>query len=675
MGALALIVLLAGGAIGSRAPGLLKAPNAFEAPGSQAATARRQLEGASGAQGAAGVIALVRAPPLSAVTARTERALAGDRDIVGVRSYAQTHDPQTVARDGRSSVIAASLRAGVEREAGVKSLERAFAGDRKVLLGGSSVAAAQIEQQSSEDLGFAEALVFPALALLAWWIFRGVAALLPLLVGVLSVLSAFTLLVAINAAVPLSIFALNLVFGLGFGLAVDYSLFLVSRLREELGAGAQVADAVRTTMTTAGRTVCFSALIVAAAGASLTVFPLRFLQSMGLGGAIVALLAAAVSLTFLPAMFMLLGTRIGRHVPGPESEGRWYRLAHAVMRRPGAVAATTAAVMLLLASYSLNVRWTGVDASILPTSKSARVVNDQLETEFPHVNATPIAIAISAPAGADGRLTAYVRSVAHVPGVSAVAGPRYLGGDTWELRASTGASGALSAVAQRAVDAIRELESPVPVAVGGEAAEFHDLQAAIGSRLALALAILVVVTLLALWAMTGSVVLPVKALAMTALSVGVATAALVFVFQDGRFTGLFGYRPQGGIESADFLVLVAISFALSTDYGVFLLTRIKEARDSGIDDREAIAVGLQRTGPIVTAAAILLSVAIGAFMTSHLVFLQELGLGAVVALLADAFVVRALLVPSLMCLLGRWNWWQPLSLRRLHERVRLREAG
>ena len=672
IGLLALMVLLVTGVIGSQASGVLKAPNAFEDPGSQAAAARRQIERATGAQPAAGILALVEAAPRSAPAAAAAHTLASDPGIARVVTYTQTHDPRLISRDGRSTVIAASLRAGTEPTNAVERIKHAFAGSHTVLLGGSDVAQQQVDEQASQDLGFAEVLIFPLLALLAFGIFRGVAVLLPLLVGVLSVLTAFTALVAINAALPLSIFALNLVFGLGLGLAIDYSLFLVSRFREELGRGAEVPDAIRVTMTTAGRTVIFSALTVAGAGASLVIFPMRFLQSMGLGCAIVALLAAAVSLTFLPAAFMLLGQRIGRYVPGPEREGRWYRIAHAVMRRSGIVAAATATVLVLVAIPGLHAHWSGVDASILPTSKSARVVNDKLATSFRSVDSTPMVIAISARRSALREVATESHEVAQVRGVTNVTHAHYVGSGIWQLEADTSGS-AIAPQAQRAVDRVRDLPAAFRVAVGGEAAEFHDLQAAISSNLPLALGILLVMTLLILWIMTGSVVLPVKAVAMNALTVGVATGVLVLVFQDNRFTSLLSYRGQGGIESTDFLLLVMIAFALSTDYGVFLLTRIKEARDSGIDDREAVAVGLQRSGRIVTAAAILLAVAIGAFVTSQIIFLKEIGIGAAVAVLIDAFAVRALLVPSLMGLLGRWNWWQPAPLRRLHSRIDIRQ--
>jgi len=674
IGLLALLLVAVTGGIGGLAPEVLEARNDFEDPGSESAAARQQLERATEVQPAPGVLALVDAPPRSGAVADAARKLRRDPAVAQVTTPAGTRDRSLVSRDGESTLLAASLRADAQPQEAVDRIEAAFADDKDVLLGGSDVALRQVDQQAAEDLGRAEAFVFPLVALLAFLFFRGVAVLLPLAVGVLSVFSAFTALVAINEALPLSIFALNLVFGLGLGLAVDYSLFLVSRFREELGGGAEVAAAIRTTMQTAGRTVLFSALTVAAAMASLVVFPLRFLQSMGIGGALVALLAAAVSLALMPALLMLLGRRIGRRVPGPADEGRWYRISHAVMRRPGLVAALTAAVLLVVAVPSLRAEWTGVDASVLPDTKSARVVSDRVASEFPQLNATPIVLAVSAVREARPEVAAYARAVARVPGVDLVDRARYAGDGLWRVTATVGGR-PVGSRAQRAIERVRELRAPFPVAVGGDAAEFTDLQAALGSNLAVALAILLVTTLLILWIMTGSVVLPFKTLIMNALTVGVATGVLVWVFQDGRLTGLLGYTPQGGIESADFLVLVAIAFALSTDYGVFLLTRIKEARESGLDDREAVAVGLQRTGKIVTAASVLLAVAIGAFVTSEMIFLKQLGVGAALAVLVDAFVVRTLLVPALMALLGRWNWWQPRVLHRLHRRIEVRESA
>ena len=541
-------------------------------------------------------------------------------------------------------------------------------------LGGADVAGKQVGQQALSDLGFAEALAFPLLAILAVLIFRGVAALLPVAAGGLSVLGTFAVLRVINSFLSLSVFALNLVIAVGLGLAVDYSLFLVWRFREELGSGAEVSDAIQITIRRTGRTVLFSALTVAAAMASLTVFPQRFLVSMGLGGAVVALVSAASALLMTPALLVLLGRRIGKTKPAAQGTGRWYRLANGVMRRPWLVAIATAGLLLVVASPTPGVRWSGIDATVLPTSKSARVVQDTLARDFPGLHGgQTIAVVVSAPATARGAVESYAARVSALPGIATVSAPVMVGGDAWYIRVAS-PSDAISPAGQRAVAAVRALPAPAPVLVGGPAADFTDLRNSITKTVPVALSILVAVTVLVLWLMTGSVILPFKTLLMNLLTVVAATGILVFIFQHGRLTGVLGYTSQGGIEETDFLVLVAVVFALSTDYGVFLLSRIKEARDAGASDREAVALGLERTGRLVTAASLMLAVAIGAFATSKVVFLKEVGVGTACAVLIDAFLVRALLVPSLMALLGRWNWWAPAPLARLHSRFAVGDA-
>jgi RND superfamily putative drug exporter len=472
---------------------------------------------------------------------------------------------------------------------------------------------------------------------------------------------------------PLSVFALNLVIGLGLGLAVDYSLFLVWRFREEYARDGDVERALRVTLSTTGRTIMFSALTVAAALASLLVFPQRFLVSMGIGGAVVALAAAASALLIVPSLLVLLSRRIGRVQP-PGQRGAWYRLANAVTGRPGLVAIATTVVLLVIAAPTLTVHWSGIDATVLPTSQSARTVSDTLARDFPTAGGgNPILVAASAPPSAGPALDGYVSRLATIPGVTQTSPPVQLAPGTWEIKL-VGPADPISAAGQRVLAAVRAAPAPVPVLVGGAAAQFADQGASIESSLPVALAILVVVTLLVLWLMTGSVILPVKALLMNALTAVAATGILVFIFQDGRLTGLLDYTSQGGIEETDFLILAAVAFALSTDYGVLLLARIAEARGPGVSEREAIAAGMQRTGRLVTAASLLLAVALGAFSVSKLVFLKEVGVGVAAAVLIDAFIVRALLVPSLMALLGRWNWWSPATLGRLHQRLGLGEA-
>jgi uncharacterized membrane protein YdfJ with MMPL/SSD domain len=669
---LALLLVVLAAILGGPVASQLNARNAFEDPSSQSARARTQIERATGIESSAGVVALVHATPLSPAVTAAAQTLRKDPAVARVTSYAGSRATALVSKDGRATLLEASLYSSAEPNAAVDRLTKDFAASRDVQLGGPDVSARQTNLQATKDLSFAELLAFPLLALLALLIFRGVAALLPLGVGVSSVLGSLVALRLINAGLPLSSFALNVVIGLGLGLSIDYSLILVSRFREELGAGAETAAAIATTMATAGRTVIFSSLTVAAATASLIVFPLRFLQSIGIGGAVVALTAAATSLLLLPALFVLLGARLGRSRPAPAGHGVWHRLASAVMRRPGIIATVTIAVLLLVSLPTLHTKWSGVDASVLPRSQSSRVVSDTLTREFPGANSTPTVIALRAPATAGPQLAAYAHKLAAVADVSSVSAPRRLSAQTWQLDVAT-AGDPIGGAAQRALASIRSLRAPYPAAVGGQAAQFHDQQSSIAASLPLALAILALSTLIILWLMTGSVILPIKALAMNALTVGAALGLLVLVFQDGRLTGPLAYTSQGGIESTDFLVLAAIVFGLSTDYGVFLLTRIKEAHDRGLRNREAVAAGLQRTGRVVTAGAIMVAVALGAFATSHVVFIKELGLGTAVAVLIDAFVIRALLVPALMALLEDWNWWSPAPLLRLHELLNVGE--
>jgi len=676
MALLALAAFVVAGVFGATAVGMLNARNPFTDPSSGSARAEAAIQRATGEEASPGVLALVSAPSGSPAVTSAAQAIGRVPGVAVVTAPAPGHQAGLVSADGRSSLVVATLRAAPDPGPVVSGIQTALHGRTDVLLGGADVAGTQTGKQAQADLGFAEAIAFPLLAILAFLIFRGLAALLPIAVGGMAVLGTFLVLRLVNMALPLSVFAVNLVIGLGLGLAVDYSLFLVWRFREELRRDPSAERALRVTLATTGRTVLFSAATVAAALASLTVFPQRFLVSMGLGGAIVALVAAASALLIVPSLLMLLSRRIGRVSPPDRSPG-WYRLARGVMRRPALVAVGTTAVLLLAAYPALQVRWSGIDATVLPASQSARVVSDAVARDFPaSSNASPIVVVASAPASASGvqpALASYSSRLAQIPGITQASQPAQLAPGTWEIRLASPAD-PISGAGQQTVKAVRALPAPVPVLVGGSAASFADQGAAIANTLPVAIAILVIVTMLVLWLLTGSVILPVKTLLMNALTAAAATGILVFVFQDGRLTGPLAYTSQGGIEETDFLILAAIAFALSTDYGVFLLARIGEARATAGSEREAIAIGMQRTGRLITFASILLAVAIGAFATSRLVFLKEVGLGVAVAVLIDAFIVRALLVPSLMALLGRWNWWAPAPLARLHQRLGFGEA-
>jgi RND superfamily putative drug exporter len=549
-----------------------------------------------------------------------------------------------------------------------------------VKVGGPAVAFREVNKQVESDLQRAEMFAFPLLFVLSLIFFRSVvAALLPLLIGGLAIVGTFLMLRLVSELTSVSIFALNLVTGLGLGLAIDYSLFIVSRYREELARSGPGPEAMRRTLQTAGRTVVFSSLTVAGAIASLVVFPQRFLYSMGIGGFCVALIAAAIALIVLPAVLTLLGPRVNSLTPAflarraerdarPAHEGFWYRLSQLVMRHPGRIAISTAALLIALGLPFFGIRFTSVDAQVLPESASARQVDDALRADFPPYRDSPVTLAVRGGRGAAERVAI---EAAHVPGAAAVSQPRQLHGGVYSIDVISPAP----PLADSSQDLVRDLRTlRHPALVTGQSAHWVDLQRSLGDHLPLVVAIVVAVTLVVLFVMTGSVILPIKQVVMNALGLCAVFGILVLVFQDGRFEGLLGYTSQGGLESTQPLLLFAVLFGLSTDYGVFLLARIKEAHDGGLPNSEAVAVGLERTGRIVTAAALLFCIAIGAFVTSKIIFIKELGLGTAFAVLIDATIIRALLVPSLMQLLGKWNWWAPAPLSRLYARIGVREA-
>jgi len=682
----ALLFVALAGAVGGPVAGLLDSDDDFDPPSAEAVQAREAIADATGASATPDVIALVRlgAPADSAAAQaklRDVARVAAGPDVARVDAYEPGGPEELVSKDRRSSYVAVTLRDDADADAVIDRLE----GVPQVALGGPELVNEQAGTQVQEDLARAEMLAFPLLFLVSLLVFRGViAALLPLAVGMTTVLTTFLLMRGANAVEPMSVFALNLIIGLGLGLAIDYSLFVLSRYREELEKGLGTADALAATLRTAGRTVVFSAATVAAALASLLVFEQRFLYSMGVGGILVTLVAATVSLTVLPALLAALGPRVNALSPARwraamhreaarVESGFWYRLSRWVMRRPGAIAATTAVLLIVLGLPFTQIQFTGVDARVLGTSHSGRVVDDALRTEFPPNRTSPVLVAAQAPESASADVREYAQRLGEIPGVLAVQEPVAADG-LWRI--GVVAPGArLDQSAKDAVDAVRAVDAPFPVQVGGSTAEFLDQQSALADRIPLALAILATTTLVILFLMTGSVVLPVKALIMNVLTLSAAFGILKLIFQDGRLEGLLGYTSQGALESSQPILLFAVAFGLSTDYGVFLLTRIKEARDGGLPNDEAVAVGLQRTGRIVTAAAVLFCIAIGAFVTSEMIFIKQLGLGTALAVLIDATIVRALLVPSLMKLLGEWNWWAPKPLARLHARIGLREGA
>ena len=678
--ATAVLVVFAA-AVGGPVFGLLQTEGAFTDANSDSARAVVQVEQATGLAASPEVVALLEPEsPVRTAAGRAEvAALANELGAIpGVASVVSAADGRAaasrlVSADGNTTYLAATVAADADSDAVLKALDEQFGGREEVTLGGLLLANEQLGEQVSKDLTRAETLAFPLLILLSFIFFRGFrAALMPLVVGMTTILVTFLVLRGINAINELSIFSVNLVIGLGLGLAIDYTLFLLTRYREELERSGPGVQAVRDTMATAGRTVAFSAATVALALATLTFFPLNFLQSMGYGGAAVAVVAAFASLTIAPAFFALWNVKLkARERRG--AHDRWYRVANLVMKRPGTIAVITAVLMIALTIPSLRAIWTPIDIGSVPQGLSSRTVGDALAADFPGQDSSPVLLVAGGGPGEREQVEQLAGRVAGTEGIESVRPPEYLGSSTWRVEAIAEGEVAGEA-ALSAVETIRSAPGPLPVLVGGEAASFIDQQEGIGERIPLAIFLLAGLTFVVLWLMTGSVILPLKALVMNALTVGATLGLLTLIFQDGRLEGWLDYTSEGGIEPTDFLVTATLVFALSTDYGVFLLGRIKEAYDAGMDNREAVATGLARTGAVVTAAAVLLAVAIGAFVTSEVLFIKQIGVGVAIGVLIDALVVRALLVPSLMALLGSWNWWSPKVLRRLHARIGLSES-
>jgi uncharacterized membrane protein YdfJ with MMPL/SSD domain len=705
------VVFLLAAALGTPVLSALKSESSdFQDRSSQSQQVLRAVERATGQAAEYGVAALVP----SAADVRTDAAAAQPATRVAallsaqpgferVLDYPATHLPTLVSRDGRETLVLAAFKSRDRSAAAVQAVAPALRGSG-VRFGGNDVAFKEVNKRVTSDLSRAEMFALPLLLALSFWVFRGlIAALLPLLVGGFAIVLTFLLLRVVDQFAGLSIFAVNLVTGMGLGLGIDYSLFVLARYREELAGGAEPRAAIATTMRTAGRTVLYSSLTVAGALACLLVFPIRFLYSMGVGGTLVSLSDGAVALLVLPAVLVALGPRINSLAPGrlqrsaaraarPAESGAWFRLSHAVMRRPGAVALATMVVLIVIALPATRLLLSAAGASALPTTAEPRKVAEALKRDFPANGSQAITMVAHAPGTAGGASTIaeLSRQTARLAGTQATAvPPRYLAHGAWELELlPRGSEG--DAVNQRLVKRLRafavasserpggvELRRAGPTAgllVGGPTAAFVDQKAAVAAHAPLALAILAVITAGFLFMMTGSLILPLVALLMNALTVAVGAGLLVLVFQDGHASGLLGFSPIGGLEESNLVLLFVVAFALSTDYGVFLYARIKEAHEGGLAARAAVAHGLERTGRLVTAAALLFCVAVGAFTTSHIFFIKEFGFGSALAIAIDASVVRALLVPAIMGRLGELAWWAPRPLRKLHSWIGLSES-
>jgi uncharacterized membrane protein YdfJ with MMPL/SSD domain len=686
--ALTAVLTLIAGAVGAGVVGSLSNGGTSD-PNAPSEIAQRQIVAAGGVSSQPGVVALVRAPgSVTAATGRSvvervTREMRSRRAVARVVSVLDAPRPSALlSRDGHSTVVLGYFGAGASERASTAAARR-IASDLRgvpgVSVGGDQLTFSQLEDTISAQLPQVELVAFSILLLLSLAAFRGlVAAALPLLVGAVAVAGSLMIMRALAEVTSLSVFSLNLVTGLGLGLAIDYSLFIVYRYREELARCGHCSEALARTLATAGRTVAFSSLTVSVALLSLLVFPQRMLSSMGIAAAVVTVFAATAALVPLAAMLALLGPRVNslspgwlrrgrRDAEGPVEGGRWYGLVMRVMRRPGWVASACAICLLLLGLPALHLQLGATDARVLPPGSSARNVEAAVAGRFAADAANPMVAVVRAPDEAGAALAAYRSRLASLPGVAVAEPPARIGDGVWRVDVLA-SQPPLSASSQRLVGEIYALRSPYPVALTGVAAGQYDEHLSLRSHMLLALAILATTTLIVLFTMTGSVALAVKSLIMNLLTLSGAFGLLVLIFQDGRLQSLLGYTATGSVEQTNMIILFIIAFGLSTDYGVFLLARIKEAHDAGAPDDVAVATGLERSGRVVSAAALLFCAAVGSLAVSSVASLKEFGIGAAAAVVIDATIVRALLVPALMGLLGRANWWAPRPLRWLASR-------
>ncbi|MGW5412901.1 MMPL family transporter [Actinomadura geliboluensis] len=679
--------LVFAGVWGTGVFGALSSAGGFETPGSESTKATRIAEQALG-RDAADVVVLYQGkttvddPSYRTSVEQALGALPKDK-VASVGTYWTTKAPQFVSGD-RTSTYAVLEMAGADDAARASSYEAIkdelteVGGGLTAKAGGPVATSAAIDERVTSDITRAEAIAMPVLLVLLVLIFGGlVAAGLPLLVGGFAILGSFTALHALAYATDVSIFAVNITTFLGLGLAIDYGLFVVSRFREELRRdGASVEDALAATMNTAGRTVAVSGVTVAISLSGLLLFDQNFLVSMGYGGIATVFVCMLGALTVLPALLAVLGPKVDA-LPlwrrRGESRGWWARLAHSVMRRPVVYVVATVALLLALGAPFLRINWGGVDAAALPAGTDARAVAEALDARFPRNATTPVNAIVT---GTSDRaaIDAFGDRLAALPGA---AGATVTGseGTTTRIAVRYDAD-PYSDTARDLVQKVRDAPAPpgAQVHVGGATADVVDEVGGLGGTLPWLALLVGGATFLLLFLAFGSVVLPLKAIVMNLLSLSATFGAVVLMFQDGHLSGLLGFTPMSAIAPAMPILMLVMLFGISMDYEVFLLSRVREEYDRTGSNTAAVAAGMQRTGGIITSAALLFIVVIGAFATSGITMIKMVGVGMAVAILVDATIVRALLVPAMMRLMGRANWWAPGPLSRFYGRYGIREA-
>ena len=535
--------------------------------------------------------------------------------------------------------------------------------------GGVGVVGHAITKKISDDLKIAELISIPLTFILLVLVFGALAAsAMPLIVGVAAILGAFFILYLFTLFTTVSIYALNLTTGMGLGLGIDYALLMVNRFREELHRGKSVEDSIVTTMATAGKTVFYSGMTVLVTLLSLTFFPLPFLQSFGYAGVSVVALAVIGALFGLPPIMALLGDRIDKGVVRksaitPKEDGRWAKTARLVMKRPISAVVLSMVILGIMAAPITNIKFSQGDSRMLPADNKAAFATALQAERFPGQTGTPIEIIIKDGANKIEEINNYTSKLGQVTGIVAVLPPQTIGNDVrviayQEMLPRTPES-------QELIHNVRNVDSPEGTLVGGVAADYTDSQDGISRTLPWALAWIVLSVLVLIFVFTGSIILPIKAVILNFLSLGATMGALTWIFVDGNMQWLVGsFTVTGTLDTSIVILIAVVVFGLSMDYELFLLSRIREEHLAGKSNVESVAIGLQRSARIITAAAVLLAVVFGAFVTSGVTSIKTMGFGVALAVMLDATIVRGLLVPALMRLFGENNWWAPKSMQR-----------
>lgn len=679
----------------------------FDDPSSEASLAADALKDRFGVEDP-NVILLVDAksgsaddPAVAAEGAALTEELAAQEGVSQVYSYWTTGIPSLKSDDGSQALVLGRIE-GEQNEIKehIEKISPEFTrsgSEVEVSAGGFAEIYRQMLENIESDLVKAEIIAFPITLLLLVVVFGSlVAAGLPLAVGALAIVGAMFLLRIIAGLTEVSIFALNLTTMLGLGLAIDYSLFIVSRYREELQNGLDVPAAIRRTVETAGRTVAFSGLTVALSLSALLVFPLAFLRSFAYAGVSVVLVAVLGAVVFLPALLVVLGHRVDslrlwKRKTKPVGQGMWHRIALGVMKRPIPIATAVIAFLVFLGIPFFGAKWGQADDRALPRTESSHIVSQQLRDNFSSNNANALSVVVEGQPS-EGDIAVYATELSEIDGVAGVSAAtgNYTAGEQISEPDQTSALfaseigtwlsvipsvEAFSPEGEQLVADIRAADPSFGVQVTGPSAHLADQTDSLFSKLPLAGAIIGILTFVLLFLMFGGILVPIKAIILNILSLTATFGAMVWIFQEGHLSGVLNFTPTGTMELTMPILMFCMAFGLSMDYEVFLLPRIKEEHDITGDNAASVAIGLEHTGRIVTAAAVLLSVVFIAFATSGVTFIKMMGVGLTLAVIMDATLVRATLVPAFMKLAGEANWWAPEWMRKVYTRFGISESG